>query len=880
MTSTGERTQNELLKNQLNDLEMILHQLTVLDRADGPEELNTAIDELLRCMGDYTHADRTYLFSFQSDSGTYSNINEWCSEGVVPQIDNLRSVPYSAMPYWHEAFLAGETIIIADVSAIRHTMPHEYPLLTAQCIHSLVAFPLFRRTTLVGFIGLDNVSIERTSIFRSLLSVVGGHLGSIMDSAARDSLLDEQQTALAENRLALKQEQTYLKALTRDYSSVYCADLLQGTVDILNISPTANADTIFSGRNRAAADYRTMLHTYCTTFLSDSEAEDLERRLSPENLMRKLRDRDRYTCRFHSIPNAAGHEFFEVQASRIEVSATSFRVLLGFHYIDDTIREELRRQKQLEDALRDAEIQNEIISAISAIYHTILRIDLATETIHFVAGSDPLRQSIGSGAPYSNLTDALTRITAPEFADRAQKFRDLSTLPDRLADTNTVAFEYRTKAGEWHICRFFVKKRDENGHVTHVLYANRLTSDFILRERNWYVIAEEANRASAAKTDFLSRMAHDLRTPLNALLGFAEIAEQNADDPARVRDALAKLLLSGRFLKQLVSDVFDVTQLETGRLRLSSESFDVVQLFHGTVEPFSGDASKKHQTFRPVCRDIAHPMLYGDPTRLQQIYANLLTNAIRYTPVGGEIQCETFETIAHTTGETLLHLVVRDNGIGISKDFLPHIFEKFTRSVDTRVNEIRGSGLGLAIVKELVDMMHGTIDIESEPGQGTTVTVCIPFAYTEPETPASVQSCDGLRVLVAEDNELSYEVAAELLGMYHIQTEHAENGAICVERFLSTPPGTFDAILMDLQMPVMNGLEATRILRGLNRADAADIPIISMTANAAPADMQDCLDAGMTRHLAKPLDIHQLLDALADCCGRRQENRQETPPKS
>ncbi len=411
--------------------------------------------------------------------------------------------------------------------------------------------------------------------------------------------------------------------------------------------------------------------------------------------------------------------------------------------------------------------------------------------------------------------------------------------------------------------------------MTHVLYANRLTSDFILRERNWYVIAEEANRASAAKTDFLSRMAHDIRTPLNALLGFAEIAEQNVNDPERLRDALGKLTLSGRVLKQLVSDIFDVTQLESGQMRLSPENFDVEQLFRGAIEPFREDAERKRQTFVPVCREISCPTLYGDPTRLQQICVNLLSNAIRYTPAGGEIRCEFSEDIAHTSGDVLLRLVVRDNGVGISPDFLPHIFEKFSRSVDTRVNAVRGSGLGLAIVKELVEMMHGTIDIESTPGQGTTVTVCIPFLRSEPDTTNAVLPCDGLHILVAEDNELSYEVAAELLGMYHIQTERAENGAICVERFLSTAPGTFDAILMDLQMPVMNGLEATRTIRGLGRADAAEIPIISMTANASPADMQSCLDAGMTRHLAKPLDIHQLLDALAACCKKPQENRQD-----
>ena len=866
MSLTAETEPEARLKHQLDDLERMLHQLTVLDRADGPEELNRAIDELLCCMGDYTHADRAYLFAFLEKDGIYRNTNEWCAEGVMPQIDNLQAVPYTEMPAWHASFLSAQLIIIPDVSAVRAIMPSEHQMLAAQDIRSVTAFPLFCKAQLVGFIGLDNVSIDRSTIFRSMLTVVGGHLGSIMDSVSRDSLLDMQQTALAENRRALARKQTYLKVLTRDYNSVYCTDLIRDTFEIIKLAPTANAAILFGPERDVSPGYRALLARFCRSFLSAGDAAVLERQLAPGHLMHELRSRDRFSCRFHSMPDAAGHEFFEVQVSRMEVTEDSFRILLGFHYIDETIREEIRRQQQLEDALRDSRLQYEIISAISKIYNSIFRIDLTTDTLHFVSGSERLRREVGSGVPTRQLMDALEHITAPEFLERAHKFRDLSTLPDRLADTDTLAFEYRTTGGEWHICRFFVKNRDENGRATHVLYANRLTSDFILRERNWYVIAEEASRANTAKTDFLSRIAHDIRTPLNALLGFAEIAEQSVQDPQRLRDALSKLGQSGRCLSQLVSDILDVTQLEAGRLRLAPEIFSVSELFCGLADSFRRETDAKKQSFDTVCRDISHPMLYGDAMRLQQICTSLLSNAVHYTPEGGRISFECFETNAAASNDILLHITIRDNGIGIKKDFLPHIFDKLSRSVDTRVNEVRGSGLGLAIVKNLLDMMHGTIDVASEVGCGTTVTVCIPLARSRPDAENAPASCSGLRILVAEDSDLSYEVAAELLGMYHIQTERAKNGAVCVERFLSTPPGTFDAILMDLQMPVMNGLEATRTIRGLSRKDAGDIPILSMTANSSPADIRSCLEAGMTRHLAKPLDIHILLEALSECC--------------
>ena len=323
-------------------------------------------------------------------------------------------------------------------------------------------------------------------------------------------------------------------------------------------------------------------------------------------------------------------------------------------------------------------------------------------------------------------------------------------------------------------------------------------------------------------------------------------------------------------MQELVNNSLDIAQIENGKLELHPKRTDMKALFAQLKLSMDQAAAKKELQVQYSLHDLPERYLTVDDVRLKQICINLMTNAIKYTPNGGTVAFEAFEGEA-AGGQVPFTIVVRDTGIGMSKEFLDQMYSMFTRETDTRINKIQGYGLGLAIVKRLTDCMDGRIDVASTPGTGTTFRVrfTLPISGRAEQdctqAPDAAAQCRGMHLLVAEDNDLNYEVISELLRMYGITCERAENGSVCVEKFQSAAPGRYDAILMDMQMPVMNGLQATAVLRGLDKHEAHSVPIIAMTANAFKEDVERCLNAGMNAHLAKPVDIQQLLATLAKC---------------
>ena len=298
----------------------------------------------------------------------------------------------------------------------------------------------------------------------------------------------------------------------------------------------------------------------------------------------------------------------------------------------------------------------------------------------------------------------------------------------------------------------------------------------------------------------------------------------------------------------------------------------ITRLFQDTADTAREIQPEKHLQFFCDAHDIAYEHVLGDPLHLQQIYMNLLSNAVKYTPEGAEIHFEIYQELLPHNHQLNLISIIRDTGIGMSPEFMKEMYSKFSRAVDTRVNKVRGSGLGLTIVRELMELMQGTIHVQSTPGEGTCFKLTIPLTYLDPDAepdkigqkkaPAG-ELCKGMHLLVAEDNDLNYEVASELLALRNVTCDRAEDGAICVERFNTAQPFTYNAILMDIQMPVMDGLEATMAIRTLEHPQAKSIPIIAMTANAFTDDVNSCMAAGMNRHMSKPLNIDDLLEVLA-----------------
>ena len=391
--------------------------------------------------------------------------------------------------------------------------------------------------------------------------------------------------------------------------------------------------------------------------------------------------------------------------------------------------------------------------------------------------------------------------------------------------------------------------------------------------------ADAARRANEAKSEFLSRMSHDIRTPMNVIMGFTNIALQHADDSDKMKECLEKIRVSGSNLQELIDDVLDISRIESGEFKIVSQPVKLPELFDFYCQAIAGMAEAKNIRFSGKLHDISHNVLLSDQIRLGQIYMNLLSNAVKYTPENGDVKFEVYEEKLAESGKVRLVSVVSDKGIGMTPEFMEQMYSAFSRAVDTRVNKVRGSGLGLAIVKKIVDLMDGAIGAESKVGKGTTfrVTLDLPAAADDAETEEHTETAitlpeKPLTVLVAEDNDLNYEITAEQLRGYRVHCVRAVKGQDCLQRIEQAAPDEFDAILMDMQMPVMNGLEATAAIRKLDSETAKHIPIIALTANAYHEDIQKCLAAGMNAHLSKPINIDRAARTIIECARTAKEN--------
>lgn len=324
----------------------------------------------------------------------------------------------------------------------------------------------------------------------------------------------------------------------------------------------------------------------------------------------------------------------------------------------------------------------------------------------------------------------------PEYLPYVEPFFDLSTLAERLRREDSVMLEYPVRDGNWHLARFIVQTRGKNGEAEQVLFAMRLYSEEKRREKDLMNAADAARRANEAKSEFLSRMSHDIRTPMNVIMGFTNIALQHADDPGKMKECLEKIRVSGSNLQELIDDVLDISRIESGEFKIVSQPVKLPELFDFYCQAIAGMAEAKNIRFSGKLHDISHNVLLSDQIRLGQIYMNLLSNAAKYTPENGDVKFEVYEEKLAESGKVRPVSVVSDTGIGMTPEFMKQMYSAFSRAVDTRVNKVRGSGLGLAIVKKIVDLMGGAIEAESKVGKGTTfrVTLDLPAAADDAET--------------------------------------------------------------------------------------------------------------------------------------------------
>ena len=383
------------------------------------------------------------------------------------------------------------------------------------------------------------------------------------------------------------------------------------------------------------------------------------------------------------------------------------------------------------------------------------------------------------------------------------------------------------------------------------------------------VTVENAESANHAKSTFLFNMSHDIRTPMNAIIGYADLASRHLDDPAKLKNYMENIQVCGQNLLMLLNNVLDLARIENDKTEMEYSVSDIEKDFRNCVAMFRNQADSKGQTLT-VTTQLQYPYIYADIPHLTEICTNLVSNAVKYTGAGGTIRCNVTQKSGEKEGWCDTVITVADNGIGMSQEFQKHIFEPFERERTSTVSKVEGSGIGMGIVKKLVGLMSGTVEVESRIGVGSTFTVTIPCRIaSEDETQAkretnpSDQKClCGTRILLTEDNDLNAEIAVELLQEEGCTVDRAKDGVECVDMLEKAANGTYQLILMDIQMPVMNGYDAARKIRGLDDPQKANIPIIAMTANAFTEDRQVALDAGMNDHIAKPINMNVLVPTL------------------
>ena len=380
---------------------------------------------------------------------------------------------------------------------------------------------------------------------------------------------------------------------------------------------------------------------------------------------------------------------------------------------------------------------------------------------------------------------------------------------------------------------------------------------------------QRETKANLAKREFLFNMSHDIRTPMNAIIGFTALAQTHIDDRDQVEDYLKKISVSSQHLLSLINDVLDMSRIESGKVTLEAKAVHLPELVHELRDIIQAVVSKKDLSLTLDTVGVENEDVIADPLRLEQILINVLANAVKFTPDGGQISLWVVQKDTAPAGYADFEFHIKDNGIGMSEEFQKHIFEQFARERTSTVSKIQGTGLGMAITKSLVDMMGGGITVKSEQGKGSEFTISLRFPIGEAKTgqtpPAAKASAfTGKKLLVVEDNELNLEIASTLLKEAGFEVDTAENGKIAVEKVEAASAGRYDLILMDIQMPEMDGYEATRRIRALPDARKAALPIVAMTANAFEDDRKNALHAGMNGHIAKPLDIQKLFQVLSE----------------
>lgn len=654
-----------------------------------------------------------------------------------------------------------------------------------------------------------------------------------------------------------------LLALCNDYNVVYLCDLENDSLRVIK-------DTYSLINANLEHSYSSVFSTFQSIESLKKDNENYLDCLKRENLMETMQNQDELSLQFR---------FKEIYMETRIVKVPSnhgVKVILGSRNINDIVKKREEQNKHLQDALIVERTFNNIIRAIGSIYNGIATINLVDKT-YMILSNKNLDKDIfkpHSTGSIEQLKDIFVNVNAaPKYKDDVLEFINFTTLPNRMKDKQMIFMELEGISGRWYTCSFIVEKKDKDGNITDVLMTISDIDEIKHKElevkEKLKEATEKANQANVAKTNFLRRMSHDIRTPLNGIVGMINLAQRYGNDKEKLYECKEKVLTSLDYLLSLINDILDMSKVESNALVLESKPFDLIETLNSIIAIIETSANEHNIQFigGKSLSYIPHRYFIGSQEYLNRLLMNIASNAIKYNKENGSITLYCKE-ISSNENMALMQFVCSDTGLGMSEEFQKHAFEPFACEGKATITGYSGTGLGLSIVKDIVDIMDGSIEMDSKENVGTTFVVTIPLQMDsnpkiKVQTNEKELNLSGKKALLVEDNEINLEIATIMLQDLGLIVTPAQNGKEALDIFEQSDTHTFDYIFMDVMMPVMDGLEATRRIRSLDREDAKTTLIIALSANAFEDDIKECLDAGMNAHVAKPIDVNALKEELS-----------------
>ncbi len=676
--------------------------------------------------------------------------------------------------------------------------------------------------------------------------------------------------------------QSVFEVFARNYQNVLLINLSQDTAQVLKQDGTVPENMI--RENRELLSYSQVMKHFVLKCVHPDDKDMLMEKASIEKLREVFATQTEYSGNYRVLLNDQVH-YCQYNYNRID---DENYLVAGFQNIDAIIEEHVDQEKarrELEEAhLRGEREHAEVISSLSTIYSTIFRADIDTHHYDVLTSVSLMGEVAGTGGNFDDVKESiLSAFMVEEMRPAMSDFLDLNTLADRLADVNTVSQEYKNPAGRWFQARFIVKKRNEEGVAKEVLYVARdCTTEKVKELEQQEQLANAlaaAQQASKAKSTFLNSMSHDIRTPMNAIIGFTALAQTHINDQVQVQDYLSKISTSSTHLLSLINDILDMSRIESGTVKLDEKPIHLPDLLHDLRTMIQGLIGARNQNLYIDTQDVEHEDVVADKLRLNQVLLNIVGNAIKFTQPGGDIIISLIEKPCRKKHYASFILSVKDNGMGMSPDFVDHIFDTFSRERSATVSGIQGTGLGMAITKNIVDMMGGKIEVESIEGKGSkfTVTLNLRLAKEHVEN-EPIPELLGARALIVDDDLNTCRSVSKMLRDIQMRPDWCASGTEAVVRAQDAAEANdeYKAYIIDYLMPDMNGIEAVRRIR---RVINEEVPIIVLTAYDWADFEEEARAAGVTAFVSKPIFMSELREVLTQPVVSEYEHEEELKEK-